>query len=749
VKAVINLRGTRRQTLRRATLAAAVCGIGLSAIASAQQTQQVVAGPNVVARATALRASDRLGARLERTRMVPITVALKLRNPEQLDAFLAAGVTRPLTSEEMAATYLPTEDQAQAVVAYLRSAGYRNIVVAPNRMLVTAEGSAAVAESTFRTTMAHVATVDGRDAIANTTDVTIPEELQATVLSVIGLQTVHEAHTFARVVSPDALTPQAVTGHNPVEFASIYSAAGQTTGAGVPVGIITQGRITQTITDLNTFTANNGLPTVTTTTVNTNGTSTDTSGVIEWNLDSQDVVGAAGGQVGRIIFYNIPTLSTSNLTADINTVVSRNETKIINVSLGLCETSANSDGSLAAEDQLFAMAQAQGQTFSISTGDDGADECGNGGTVASWPASSAHVMAISGTRLDASTTTWNSEVVWNDLAAGGGATGGSLSTIIAKPAFQNGFVSGTKRGVADVSFTGAPASGARIVLNGGTSQVGGTSLSAPLFAGFWARAIAVKGAGVGFAAPLIYALPAGDFHDVTSGNNGGSTAGAGYDLATGRGSIIVSSMLRDLGGAPANVAPVANFTVATNGLTATFTDASTDSDGSIVSRSWNFGDGGTSTATSPSHTYASAGTFTVTLTVTDNGGLTGSKATSVTVTNPGQTFFQNTTPVTIPDLTTITSTINVSGISGAAPATLRVGVNITHTFRGDLVVTLIAPNNQTFTLSNRSGGSADNIVQTFTVNASGVTNPNGVWTLRVQDAARLDTGRLNNWSLQF
>ena len=74
--------------------------------------------------------------------------------------------------------------------------------------------------------------------------------------------------------------------------------------------------------------------------------------------------------------------------------------------------------------------------------------------------------------------------------------------------------------------------------------------------------------------------------------------------------------------APANMAPTAAFTSITAGLTATFTDASTDSDGTIVSRAWQFGDGGTSSATNPTHTYASAGTYTVTLTVTDNDGAT-------------------------------------------------------------------------------------------------------------------------------
>ena len=88
-------------------------------------------------------------------------------------------------------------------------------------------------------------------------------------------------------------------------------------------------------------------------------------------------------------------------------------------------------------------------------------------------------------------------------------------------------------------------------------------------------------------------------------------------------------------GGGGNVPPTANFSFTTNALVATFTDSSSDSDGTIASRSWTFGDGGTSTATNPSHTYASAGTYSVTETVTDNGGATGSKTSSVTVTSGG------------------------------------------------------------------------------------------------------------------
>jgi len=108
---------------------------------------------------------------------------------------------------------------------------------------------------------------------------------------------------------------------------------------------------------------------------------------------------------------------------------------------------------------------------------------------------------------------------------------------------------------------------------------------------------------------------------------------------------------------PVNVPPVANFSSATNGLTATFTDTSTDSDGTIASRAWNFGDGGTSTAANPSRTYAAAGTYNVTLTVTDNAGATNAKTSAVTVTAP-------------PSSNVLGNGVPATGLSAAAGATL-------------------------------------------------------------------------------
>ena len=102
----------------------------------------------------------------------------------------------------------------------------------------------------------------------------------------------------------------------------------------------------------------------------------------------------------------------------------------------------------------------------------------------------------------------------------------------------------------------------------------------------------------------------------------------------------------------------------------------------------------------------------------------------------------------INDNSTVSSPITVSGRSGNGQASTPVAVNIIHTYRGDLVVDLVAPDGSVYNLLNRSGGSADNVNQTFNVNLSGEAL-NGTWNLRVRDAASLDTGRIDSWSVTF
>ncbi|MEV5675181.1 MULTISPECIES: M4 family metallopeptidase [unclassified Streptomyces] len=118
--------------------------------------------------------------------------------------------------------------------------------------------------------------------------------------------------------------------------------------------------------------------------------------------------------------------------------------------------------------------------------------------------------------------------------------------------------------------------------------------------------------------------------------------------------------------------------------------------------------------------------------------------------DPGGVVFENTTAVAIPDNgAAVTSSVNVTGRTGNAPAALKVGVDITHTWRGDVVIDLVAPDGTAYRLKNSSSSdSADNVVETYTVNASSEV-ANGTWKLKVQDIASQDTGRINSFKLTF
>ncbi|WP_338783250.1 M4 family metallopeptidase [Streptomyces sp. DG1A-41] len=116
----------------------------------------------------------------------------------------------------------------------------------------------------------------------------------------------------------------------------------------------------------------------------------------------------------------------------------------------------------------------------------------------------------------------------------------------------------------------------------------------------------------------------------------------------------------------------------------------------------------------------------------------------------GGTSFENTADVAIPDRgAAVTSPVTVSGRTGNAPSDLQVAVDIVHTYIGDLQVQLVAPDGTAYTLkAYGTGGSADNISTTYTVNASSEA-ADGVWQLRVQDNAARDTGYINSWKLTF
>jgi vibriolysin len=115
----------------------------------------------------------------------------------------------------------------------------------------------------------------------------------------------------------------------------------------------------------------------------------------------------------------------------------------------------------------------------------------------------------------------------------------------------------------------------------------------------------------------------------------------------------------------------------------------------------------------------------------------------------GGTVYTNSTPTAIPDRSKITSNITVSGRTGNAPSTSKATVNITHPYRGELAVVLIAPDGSRYTLKPvLKRDTAADVHATYTVNLS--SEPlNGTWKLEVTDTVRRNVGTLTSWSLQF
>ncbi|MCL1046605.1 MULTISPECIES: S8 family serine peptidase [Shewanella] len=138
------------------------------------------------------------------------------------------------------------------------------------------------------------------------------------------------------------------------------------------------------------------------------------------------------------------------------------------------------------------------------------------------------------------------------------------------------------------------------------------------------------------------------------------------------------------------------------------------------------------------------------LTVSADDGMTvKDKAVALTVYPAGLNDFTygNDTPVDISDNTTITSTIEIA--DPVQIFDLAVNVDISHTWIGDLIVTLTSPNGTEAVLHDRAGGNTDDLVQTWSLSEFDGEVAAGTWTLSISDNAGGDTGALNSWGLDI
>ncbi len=297
------------------------------------------------------------------------------------------------------------------------------------------------------------------------------------------------------------------------------------------------------------------------------GGTPSSGGTGEADLDIEQLASQAPA-AASITSYEGPNtdLGAYDVTA---AIVNDDTASFVSVSWGECEAFNPTSGpdTIAAVDALLKQAAAQGQAVFTADGDTGSEDCypnnQSTGLAVDYPSSSAWVTAVGGTSRSLSGT----ETVWNGCdgvdnnsgcALNDGAGGGGTSSVSPRPVWQANLAeppgascgsNGTNcREVPDISSdAGVPVA---FFSGGSWGLFIGTSIAAPLEAAIWAdRSTECATTSPGDAAPTLYALAAsgaytGGLNDITSGNNdftgtnGGTySAGVGYDMASGLGSV--------------------------------------------------------------------------------------------------------------------------------------------------------------------------------------------------------------------
>jgi len=495
-----------------------------------------------------------------------VRVALRLQNQAALNTYIRNinNPTNPLygqslTPAQFAATYAPSTAQVQQVVSYLQGAGFTNVNVEPNNLIVSADGTVAQASAAFNTHIEQFAQF-GNLVYGNTSPAQVPAPLGGIVGAVLGLNTIGQMKPML-VKQSAASAPQYAVSYIPQNFWQIYSANDVPAASKATIAVIAEGDLSGVLSDFSAAEASWGFPKFPVTVVPVGLASTDTSGADEWDLDTQYSTGMAGGLVKHLYLYDATSMTDSDLALAFSRWVTDDKARAANASFGECEVFPYLDGSMLADDELFAEAAAQGQTLFSSTGDTGSFcpvGVGTNGVPAgvplvNYPAASQYATGVGGTTLlTNSDGNYDTEIAWY-------AGGGGISQFEYSPYWQVAAnvpsSAATSRGIPDVAMDADPESGANVYVNGAWEGVGGTSLSSPLAMGVWARMISAN-PKLGFAPITFYSLydgtgllgsyPNGGFHDILVGANGLYTAGPGWDFTTGLGTLWVDQLYNDL-----------------------------------------------------------------------------------------------------------------------------------------------------------------------------------------------------------
>jgi kumamolisin len=500
------------------------------------------------------------------------SLAIPQEARKELEAKVARGET--ITPKELKEKYAPKAADVDALVGYLKKQGFDITHTTDDRTGVYARATVAQIEKTLEVQMVRV-TKGGLTYNAARNAPSLPSEVGEGIRAIIGLQPFRQAHKQSRKRIPSAGNRFAAKGVRPAstgptpniankppylvkEVLKAYNADNLgVTGARQTIAILID--TVPDDSDLKEFWTRNGLS-VTLDQVKKINVSGGQLPAVEGEetLDVEWSTGIAPGATVRV--YASGSLSFVDLDRALDQIIADLDAepamRQLSISLGLGETyMGGPQGEVATEDQLFLKLAAVGVNTFVSSGDAGSnpDDTGHSSTgplQVEYESSDPWVIGVGGTNLTLDPTTGqaNSELGWS-------GSGGGKSILFSRPSWQkgNGVPDLDNRLVPDVSLVADPETGAFVYLQGQVQQYGGTSWSAPTWAGFCALINEARmKAGkppLGFLNPQIYPLlGSACFRDITQGTNGAFNAGPGYDMVTGIGVPNVRALINALAG---------------------------------------------------------------------------------------------------------------------------------------------------------------------------------------------------------
>jgi len=529
-----------------------------------------------------------------------------------------------LTPEQFGERFGLGVNDFDTIAKWLNSQGFNIVEMARSRTYIAFSGTAAQVEKSLHTQI-HRYSVNGEVHYANSSEPTLPSAIAGVVQAITALNNFRPRPRSRIIKSNPRVTSSVTGNHfmQPGDIATIYDLArlynSGIDGTGQTIAVMGQTDLVTdssgNFTDVATFRSNSGLSAPNLKTMLVAGQSDP--GILQTDIDeaSLDVEWAGGVAKNASILFVIGNPTSGNGTFDaLPYTVANDLAPVITISYGLCEPQLDTAtrNSLVNAGQ---QANAQGQTIVAPGGDSGAADCDHGsiatqGLAVDFPGSMPYATSAGGSEFNgdtvdstnscAATTYWSGgactvqdtsatavsyipEMVWNDTATNGtlAAGGGGASRLFTKPTWQTGtgVPADGQRDVPDISFSASADHDGYLIcsqgscvcgfrnsctvnnLTGSFLPVGGTSVSAPAFAGIVSLINQNTGTRQGNVNPTLYSLAASTpqvFHDITTGSNivpcmigtancstgqMGYSAAFGYDLASGWGSVDAGALL--------------------------------------------------------------------------------------------------------------------------------------------------------------------------------------------------------------